>query len=139
MKALKIVVIVALVYVGIVVAFETLLGLIQPTNEGTIVITTTDAQGRSNDRVLTSVESDGKLYVSANHWPRAWYKAVLANPDVQVTVDGQRGDYVAVPVTGAEHDRLMVEHAHPLVFRFITGFPPRYFVRLDPRPGPAGS
>ena len=139
MKIVKVLLIAALVYVGIVVVFETLLGVLQPTNEGTIVITTTDAQGGSADRVVTRVESDGKLYVSANHWPRAWYNAVLENPEVQVTVDGQRGDYVAVPVTGAEHDRLMAEHPHSLVFRFITGFPPRYFVRLDPRPAPSGS
>lgn len=138
MKPLKILLIAALVYVGIVVVFESLLGVIQPTNEGTIVITTTDAQGRSADRVVTRVESEGRLYVSANHWPRAWYRAVRENPEVQVTVDGQRGDYVAVPVTGAEHDRLIAEHPHPFLFRFVTGFPPRYFVRLDPRPGPGG-
>jgi hypothetical protein len=52
---------------------------------------------------------------------------------VQVTIDGKRGEYLAVPVTGAEHDRLMAEHGHPLVFLFLTGFPPREFVRLDPR------
>jgi deazaflavin-dependent oxidoreductase (nitroreductase family) len=139
MKIVKVLLVAALVYVGIVVVFESLLGVLQPTNEATIVITTTDAQGKPADRVVTRVESDGKLYVSANHWPRAWYRAVLANPDVQVTVDGQRGDYVAVPVTGAEHERLMAEHPHSLLFRFVTGFPPRYFVRLDPRPAPAGS
>jgi hypothetical protein len=43
------------------------------------------------------------------------------------------GDYLAVPVTGAENDRLQREHAHPVFFRILTGFPPRYFLRLDPR------
>ena len=42
MKALKIVVIVALVYVGIVVAFESLLGYFQPANASTVIITTID-------------------------------------------------------------------------------------------------
>jgi len=30
----------------------------------------------------------------------------LENPEVQVTLDGENGDYRAVPVTGAEHDRV---------------------------------
>lgn len=133
MKLFRILLGLVLIYVGIVVAFETLLGFAQPTPEGTIVITTTDGAGAAHDRVLTSMRSDGKLYVSANHWPRAWYQQALQRPDVQVTIDGQRGDFRAVPVTGAEHDRMMAEHPHSLVFRIVTGFPPRYFVRLDPR------
>lgn len=133
MKALKILAILAIVYAGIVVAFESMIGVFQPAGEGTLVITTTDDRGEAKDRVLSSVESDGRLYVSANHWPRAWYRQALARPEVQVTVGGERGEYLAVPVTGAEHDRLMAEHAHPLVFRIVTGFPPRYFLRLDPR------
>jgi hypothetical protein len=71
--------------------------------------------------------------VAANHWPRAWYRRALANPDVQITIDGEKRDLRAVPVTGAEHDRIATEHAVGLVFRILTGFPPRYFVRLDPR------
>jgi hypothetical protein len=133
MKALKIVVIVALVYAGIVTAFESLIGVIQPSAGSTLVITTFDADGKAHDRVVSKLESDGKLYVAANHWPRAWYRRALANPDVQATVDGQKGDYRAVPVTGAEHERVDGEHALPAAFRVLTGFPPRYFVRLDPR------
>jgi hypothetical protein len=52
---------------------------------------------------------------------------------VQATIDGKKGDYRAIPVTGAEHDRVESEHSHGVVFRILTGFPPRYFVRLDPR------
>lgn len=133
MRLLRILVIAALVYVGVVVAFESLLGYLQPANEGTLVITTTDEQGRPHDRVLSRIESHGQLYVSANHWPRAWYEQALANPQVQVTIDGRRGDYVAIPVGGAEHELLMAEHPHSLLFRIVTGFPPRYFVRLEPR------
>lgn len=133
MKALKIVGIVLLVYVGIVVLFESLLGVFQPQSETTIVITTTDAQGESQDRVVSPVEDGGKLYVSANHWPRSWYDRAIENPEVRVTADGTTTDYVAIPITGAEDERLQREHAHPIFFRILTGFPPRKFIRLDPR------
>lgn len=133
MKALKILLILVLVYVGIVVVFESLLGILQPANEGTLIITTTDEDGNANDRVLSRLESEGQLYVAANHWPRAWYRQALQNPDVQVTLDAEKQDYRAVPATPAEHDRLMAENPHGIAFRILTGFPPRYFVRLDPR------
>jgi len=133
-KAVKIVaILIPVVYIGIVVAFESLLGYYQPAGQGTLVITTTDEDGITNDRVLARVESNGQLYVSANHWPRAWYHQALENPNVQVTLDGEKGDYVAVPVTAEEHERVKSENEHGIVFRILTGFPPRYFVRLDPR------
>lgn len=134
MKILKILGILLLVYVGIVVLFESLIGYFQPADASTLVITTTDAEGNWNDRVLSAIESDGNLYVAANHWPRAWYRAVKAHPEVSVTRDGETGDYVAVAVTPAEHDKLDNEvQPLPLLVRFLTGFPPRYFVRLEPR------
>jgi len=133
MKAVKIVGIAVLVYVGIVVAFESLIGYFQPTPGSTLVITTFDQDETPHDRVVSRLESDGHLYVAANHWPRAWYKRALENPEVQVTLDGENGDYRAVPVTGAEHDRVDRENGLGMVFRVLTGFPPRYFVRLDPR------
>ena len=100
MKVAKIVVIVLLVYMGIVTAFESLIGTMQPAAGSTLVITTFDADGSSHDRVVSRLESDGHLYVAANHWPRAWYRRALANPDVQATIDGKKADYRAVPVTG---------------------------------------
>ena len=132
MRAVKIVAILFLSYVGIVVVFESLLGYFQPAGETTLVITTTSADGTSSDRVVTSLKSNGQLYVAANHWPRAWYSRALKNPRVRVALVGQTGDYLAVPVTGDEHERVDDEHSLPLVFRVLTGFPPRYFVRLDP-------
>jgi len=133
MKVLKWIAIVILVYVGVVVAFESLIGFLQPSPEGTLVITSFDPDGTPHDRVVSRLESDGQLYVAANHWPRAWYHRVLENPSVQVTMDGKTGDYRAVPVTGAEHDRVDGENGLPAFFRVLTGFPPRYFVRLEPR------
>jgi hypothetical protein len=133
MKGLKIVATAVLVYVGIVVAFESLIGYFQPTAGSTLVITTFDGDGTSHDRVVSRLDSDGQLYVAANHWPRAWYNRALENPEVHVTVDGEKGDYRAVPITGVEHDRVDSENSLGVFFRILTGFPPRYFVRLDPR------
>lgn len=132
MKALKIVGVVVLVYLGIVVAFESLIGVLQPAGGATLVITTFDPGGAAHDRVVSRLQSDEKLYVAANHWPRAWYKRALENPAVQVTLDSRKGDYRAVPVTGAEHDRVESDNRLGVIFRFLTGFPPRYFLRLDP-------
>ena len=69
MKAMKLITILFLVYVGIVILFESLLGYFQPTSQTTLVITTTDKDGVANDRVLARLDSNGQLYVSANHWP----------------------------------------------------------------------
>jgi hypothetical protein len=133
MKALKIAAAVILVYLGIVVAFESLIGYFQPAGGSTLVITTFDEDGTPHDRVVSRLESDGRLYVAANHWPRAWYERALANPEVQATLDGEQRDYRAVPVAGAEHDRVDDDNRLGVAFRILTGFPPRYFVRLDPR------
>ncbi len=133
MKVLKAVAIVLFVYVGIVVAFESLIGYFQPRAGSTLVITTVDADGTPHDRVVSRLESGGQLYVATNHWPRAWYKRALANPEVSVSLDGKKGDYRAVPVTGVEHDRVDSENSLGVVFRILTGFPPRYFLRLEPK------
>jgi len=133
LKAIKIIVILALVYVGIVVAFESLLGYFQPANQSTVVITTVDSDGQGHERVLSSLESNGQLYVAANHWPRAWYSRALENPQVEISIDGANGPYTAVPIEGEEHERVDSDHPLGPVIRFLTGFPPRYFVRLDPR------
>jgi hypothetical protein len=135
MKVVRIAVIVVLVYVGIVVAFESLIGFFQPASGSTLVITTFESDGAAHERVVSRLQSDDKLYVAANHWPRAWFERALENPDVQVTLDGTVGDYRAVPVpaAGAEHERVDAANSLPFVFRVLTGFPPRYFVRLDPR------
>lgn len=133
MKAAKVLAIAICSYVGIVVAFESLIGVLQPSTGDTLVITTSDANGNTSDRVLARLESDGQLYVAANHWPRNWYEQALANPDVEVTLSDEKGAYRAVPVTGEEHDRVNGENDLGVVFRILTGFPPRYLLRLEPR------
>ena len=107
----------------------------QPEDVGgtTIVITTTDGDGSSYDRVLSPIDDDGQLFISANHWPRAWYWRALENPNVTVTRDGEKTDYRAVRVSGAEREQLFEEHGFPWPVYIFTGFAPREFLRLDPR------
>ncbi|MCH7993946.1 MAG: hypothetical protein IIB57_05825, partial [Planctomycetes bacterium] len=90
------------VYVGIVVTFESVLGLFQPEAQSTLIITTMDEDGTAHDRVVARLESNGQLYVARNHWPRAWYSRALEHPNVRVTMDGRTGDYLAVKL---EHGR----------------------------------
>lgn len=120
-------------YVAWVAHFEVRLGINQPTYQShTLVITTTKADGSTHDRVLSRLQDGHHLYVAANHWPRAWYKQALENPKVKVTMDGETRDYLAVPMRG-DKDEYMKER-FPMSFRgrLKMGFPPRYFLRLDP-------
>ena len=132
MPALKRIALLVLIYIGIIATFESLLGYFQPSGRSTLVITTADEDGTKHDRVLARLESNGQLFVAVNHWPRAWYGRALENPSVQVAVNGVTGAYMAVPVSDEEHDRVNREHSLGIVFRILTGFPPRYFLRLDP-------
>lgn len=135
MKLVKAVAVALLVYAALVAAFETMIGTIQPQAGSTLVLTTRSEDATAHDRVVSRLESGGQLYVAANHWPRAWYHRLLAQPDVQVTIDGAGGDYraVAVETGSAEHDRVATDNPVPGWFRFMTGFPPRLFVRLEPK------
>lgn len=134
MKALKILAIVLLAYVAIVAIFESLLGYFQPEAGNTLVITTFDAEGGGEDRVLSALDSGETLYVAVNHWPRAWYRRALANPAVRIKRNGGTQEYMAVLVTGEEYDRVQAEHPLPTVARFLMGFAPRRILRLDPSP-----
>ena len=133
MRLAKILMIVTLVYVGIVATFESLLGYFQPAGAQTMVITTYDSDGQGADRVVARLESNGALYVAANHWPRAWFNDALENEEVDITFDGETQPYRAVLLEGVDHDAVNAQHALPLAFRILTGFPPRYLMRLDPR------
>ena len=120
-------------YVGLVVLVTSMLGTVQPGPGGTLVIETAEADGTTHERVVFRLESGGDMYISANNWPRAWYRRALENPDVRVTIEGTTADYVAVPVSGDEHDRVNADNSLSPVLRLLTGFPPRSIVRLDPR------
>lgn len=149
MKALRWFGYAGLIYVILVILFETLfLGYNQPSFEDEggcsgfgqgcgipmIIIKTTDDKGQSTDRMLARFNStDGGIYVSAHHWPRNWYKEAVKNPNVKGTINGEVRDYLAVPVEGEEFD--MVDRGFPLRLpvKIMMGFPPkRQILRLDP-------
>lgn len=132
-KSLKIAGIVLLLYVAMVSVFESLLGYFQPANQQTLVISTLNAAGESHERVVAKLISNEQLYVAVNHWPRAWYRQARANPDVQVDLGSGPLNYRATLIEGAEAAQVNADHPLGLTFRFLTGFPPRYFFRLDPR------
>lgn len=119
-------------YVGFVAVMEAAIGTIQPEMEGGVVLTTTDAAGQTSQVTLAGFEFEEKLYVSSNHWLRGWYKRARANPRVEVIVEGVPTPRVAVPVEGAERDRLAEAYRMGFVLRFICGFAPSRFLRLDP-------
>ncbi len=132
-KPLKIAGIVLLLYVTLVIVFESLLGYFQPANPQTLVIGTQDAAGDPHARVVAKLDSNGQLYVAVNHWPRAWYRQARANPEVLVDLGAGPLDYRATLIEGAEAARVNSDNPLGFGFRFLTGFPPRYFFRLDPR------
>jgi hypothetical protein len=57
----------------------------------------------------------------------------VRSPEVEVTRVGERRKYLAAPVEGPERERVASEYRLPFVLRFLTGFPPRAFLRLSPR------
>ena len=133
MKVIKIIIILGLVYVGIVALFESLIGTLQPQSGETLVLISRDAEDNEYTRVLSRIEIDERLYVAVNHWPRAWYNRVLENPDVEITFSGETADYQAVLVTDeSEANNVRMERPLGPMIRILTGFPPRYFVRMDP-------
>lgn len=75
----------------------------------------------------------GKLYIASTHWLRGWYRQALAEPRVLAQVDGERGAYTAVPILGEERARVSDSYTMGFVLRFICGFAPSRFLRLDPR------
>jgi F420H(2)-dependent quinone reductase len=141
MKPVKLLATLLGAYLGLVVAFECLVGFmghrqasrgLEP-GESWLVITTTDADGAARDTVIAGVESGGQLYVAANHWPRAWYDRAVESPDVEIVRGGEATARRAVVVVGEERVRVARDYELPWVLRFLTGFPPRSFLRLDPR------
>jgi hypothetical protein len=121
-------------YVAYVVNFEIQLGVNQPQGSTSLVIATFN-DGERHERVLRLEQIDGNNYIAANHWPRSWYSQARDNPNVEVKMPGEESfePYLAVPLEGSELERISEIYSFDFAFRFRTGFPPRYFLRLEPR------
>ncbi len=132
MKITRITALGLLAYAGLVLVVESSLGLLQPEVGDTFVLTTTNEDGVSSDRVLAQNFSGEQLYASANHWPRAWYHDAMGRPEVKVTLNGVTSDYIAVPVDAAEHERVEADIGNGIGLKFLFGFAPQRFLRLDP-------
>ena len=126
----KILIGIAVLYVLVVVGFESMLGYTQPENQGTLVITTFD-DGEPHDRVVSRIHIDDELYVAVNHWPRLWYWQLLDEPVVRIRYGDTDDLFRAVPVEGDQAiQRVDDARSLSLQFRILTGFPPRHFVQL---------
>ncbi len=118
------------IYAGYVAYAEARLGYLQPQGGSTIVIATFD-DGARHERVVRLTKLEGKNYIAAQHWPRAWYRQALATPEIEVKMNETFEPYLAVVPEGAELAMVKENYQMPLGFRFRTGFPPRRFLRLD--------
>jgi hypothetical protein len=125
-----------LLYVGYVVRFEINLGVNQPQGSTSLVIATFNDDNERHERVLRLEQIEGSNYIAANHWPRSWYNQALDNPHIEVKMPGTDSfePYTAVSLEGAEEEKIRGIYSFGFEFRFRTGFPPRYFLRLEPRP-----
>ena len=139
MKAGKWLVIIFGTYIGFVLIFETVfLGYLQPSFDRsgipTLDIITKNSIGKPNKRRLAWFQSsEGHIYVSAHHWTRGWYNALLVNPQVQVEIDNTVSPRTAITIHGEEYDKISAAYSIPFIVRFLMGFPPkRDIIRLDP-------
>ena len=119
-----------MLYAGYVAYAEARLGYLQPEGGSTIVIATFD-DGARHERVVRLTRLEGRNYIAAQHWPRAWYRQALVTPQIEVKMDEVFEPYLAVVPQGSELAMVKENYQMPLGFRFRTGFPPRRFLRLD--------
>lgn len=142
-KALKVCAFVLLAYLLVVVGIETFVVYMGKSHaergvsedEDWLTLTTQDEAGKAKDSIMGGVRIDNHLYVAANHWPRAWLHRAIARPDVLVTLDGVQSEYRVGALEPTERERVAEVYKFPFLFRMLTGFPPRVFLRLDPKTG----
>ncbi len=120
-------------YLLLVISFETFIGFVQFEAQRPLEIITVGGDGHERPRMLGRFEDADRVYASAHHWPRRWYRDAVAQGEVDAVIDGVRSRYRVVAIEDPEeHARLDGVFPLPVPFRFVTGFPPRAFLRLDP-------
>lgn len=136
MRIVRVIVIALVVYVGLALLFDGMIGLFQP---GSDVLRSHDAAGKSHDTVLSVIEDGDTLWVQSGHHFRGWYHRVRQNPDVELIRSGDSKPYRAVPLddpeTKAHVIRLLKEQNGfgYYVARAMLLFAEIKPVRLDPR------
>ena len=100
-----------------------------------IIIATYDEGNERHERVLSLREMDNEKYISANHWPRAWYRQALVNPNVEIKLAGEErfANFLAVPLENAEDERIRERFKPSFRAQLRMGFAPREYLRLEPR------
>jgi len=145
MKALRAVAILVGVYVVLGLGLDGAIGYFQPQSGSTVVLRTFDAEGGSQDTVLSLLDDDGQLWVESGHWFRGWYYRVKSNPDIELVLDGNPRPYRAIPLDTpdalANVERLMGkgQGAGYYIGRTILLWAPIKPVRLDPRSAKPGA
>lgn len=119
-------------YILLVLLVETVVWRFQPPMKGALTLIIYPTAAAPIERRLDSFEYQGTLYVSSNHWFRSWYKAALANPDVEVIRDKSPIRYSAEAVPEDEHRVLLSNYRMGFFLRLLCGFAPSKFVRLTP-------
>ena len=124
-----------LTYIGSVINYEVNLGRNQPMRGNSIIIATFDNENKRHERVLSLREIGSGMYVSANHWPRAWYRQALMNPNVEVKLASadEFANFTAVPLEDSEDERVRERFRPGFRSQLRMGFAPREYLRLDPR------
>ena len=104
MRTNKKIIVLLIGYMGLVIVFESFLGLIQPRSGDTMVITSFEIDGKAINRVVSRLEQGSDIFVAVNHWPRAWARRISENPNVQITYNETTLSYNAVLLEGGEID-----------------------------------
>ncbi len=141
MKIVKWVGIVVASYVVVVLSFEAMLGIVQPSSDGTVTIRTFDDAGAKDTVVTLSTDDAGQEWLESGHHFRSWYYRAVANPDVEIIQGDSIRPYTAVPVNTPE----AVAHVNAIkrevdgafvnmAFWALKGFAMSKPIRLDPRP-----
>ena len=128
----EIVVFALIVYVVLLLLLEATISKAQPdmANGVTLFVNHGD---EVVSRKLYGFAYDNRLYISSNHWFRQWYYAVLKHPKINVEHDGEIKRYNVVPIEGDERTQIARMYKMGFVLRFMCGFAPRRFLRLDPQ------
>ncbi len=149
-KLVRMLAIVLVAYVALGLLFDAVIGSVQPRFDGTVVLRTYEpGGGGAKDTVLSVLDDDGQLWVESGHWFRGWYRRVQANPDVELTHQGQTAPYRAIadesPEAVERVTNLMKRRngAAYYVARTLLLWAPIKPVRLEPRvvsePAPLGA